>query len=285
MIILNGKEFSVNYRNSLKEKVLELKNSLNKVPGLAVVIIGEDPASQIYVRNKIKACEEVGLFSETIRLPESISQEQAENAVKDLASRDDIDGIIVQLPLPKKFNSGKILAHIPTEKDVDGLNSENLGKLLMGEKCLVSCTPNGIIKLLKGYNVEFTGKHAVVIGRSNMVGKPISILLQKENCTVTMCHSKTEDIKKYTLMADIVVVAIGKDRFLTSDMVKEGAIVVDVGMNRVDGKLYGDVDYEGVSTKASMLTPVPGGVGPMTVTMLIHNTVTAFIRKYGKDEL
>lgn len=285
MIILNGKEFSVNYRNSLKEKVSELKSSLNKVPGLAVVIIGEDPASQIYVRNKIKACEEIGVFSETVRLPESISQQEAENTVKELAKRDDIDGIIVQLPLPKKFDSGKILAHIPTEKDVDGLNSENLGKLLMGEKCLISCTPNGIIKLLKGYNVEFNGKHAVVIGRSNMVGKPISILLQKENCTVTMCHSKTVDIKKYTQMADIVVVAIGKDRFLTSDMVKEGAIVVDVGMNRVDGKLYGDVDYDSVSKKASMITPVPGGVGPMTVTMLIHNTITAFIRKYGKDEL
>lgn len=285
MIILNGKEFSVNYRNSLKEKVSELKSSLNKVPGLAVVIIGEDPASQIYVRNKIKACEEIGVFSETVRLPESISQQEAENTVKELAKRDDIDGIIVQLPLPKKFDSGKILAHIPTEKDVDGLNSENLGKLLMGEKCLISCTPNGIIKLLKGYNVEFSGKHAVVIGRSNMVGKPISILLQKQNCTVTMCHSKTVDIKKYTQMADIVVVAIGKDRFLTSDMVKEGAIVVDVGMNRVDGKLYGDVDYDSVSKKASMITPVPGGVGPMTVTMLIHNTITAFIRKYGKDEL
>ncbi len=285
MIILNGKEFSVNYRNSLKEKVGELKSSLNKVPGLAVVIIGEDPASQIYVRNKIKACEEIGVFSETVRLPESISQQEAENTVKELAKRDDIDGIIVQLPLPKKFDSGKILAHIPTEKDVDGLNSENLGKLLMGEKCLISCTPNGIIKLLKGYNVEFSGKHAVVIGRSNMVGKPISILLQKENCTVTMCHSKTVDIKKYTQMADIVVVAIGKDRFLTSDMVKEGAIVVDVGMNRVDGKLYGDVDYDSVSKKASMITPVPGGVGPMTVTMLMHNTITAFIRKYGKDEL
>lgn len=284
MIILDGKRCSQNYRQLLKDRVTLLKNQINSVPGLAVVIVGEDPASKIYVNNKIKACEEIGIYSKTVRLDASVSQQDVEDAVKELANDNSIDGIIVQLPLPKKFDSASILKHIPTEKDVDGLGAENLGKLLMGEKCLISCTPNGIIKLLKDYGVAFSGKHAVVIGRSNMVGKPISLLLQQENCTVTMCHSRTQNLVEYTKKADILVVAIGKDRFVTGDMVKEGAIVVDVGMNRVDGRLYGDVEFEGASKKASMITPVPGGVGPMTVTMLMFNTVTAFIRKYGKDE-
>ena len=285
MAILDGKQFSIKYRQILKEKVACLKEKLNKVPGLAVVIIGEDPASKIYVNNKIKACEEVGVTSKTFRLNESISQQEAENVIKELAVDEDIDGILVQLPLPKKFDSGKILQHIPTEKDVDGLSDTNLGRLLMGEKCHISCTPNGIIKLLKEYNVEFTGKHAVVIGRSNMVGKPMALLLQSENCTVTMCHSKTKNLEFYTKNADILVVAIGKDRFIDGSMIKEGAVVVDVGMNRVDGKLYGDVEFNSASQVASLITPVPGGVGPMTVTMLMHNTVTAFIRKHLQDEL
>ncbi len=285
MIILDGKRCSQNYRQLLKEKVTLLKNELNSVPGLAVVIVGEDPASKIYVNNKIKACEEIGIYSKTVRIDESASQQEVEDAVKSLANDQNIDGIIVQLPLPKKFDSASVLKHIPTEKDVDGLGAENLGKLLMGEKCLISCTPNGIIKLLKEYGVSFQGKNAVVIGRSNMVGKPISLLLQQENCTVTMCHSRTVNLSEYTKKADILVAAIGKDRFVTGDMVKEGAIVVDVGINRVDGVLYGDVEFNSTSEKASMITPVPGGVGPMTVTMLMYNTVTAFIRKYGKDEL
>ncbi len=285
MVILDGKRCSQNYRQLLKEKVALLKNELNSVPGLAVVIVGEDPASKIYVNNKIKACEEIGIYSKTIRLSESVSQQEVEDAVISLANDSSIDGIIVQLPLPKKFDSANILRHIPANKDVDGLGIENLGKLLTGEKCLISCTPNGIIKLLKEYGVSFTGKNAVVIGRSNMVGKPISLLLQQENCTVTMCHSRSVNLSEYTKNADILVVAIGKDRFVKGDMVKEGAIVIDVGMNRVDGKLYGDVDYASVSEKSSMITPVPGGVGPMTVTMLMYNTVTAFIRKYGKEEI
>ena len=285
MIILDGKRCSQNYRQLLKEKVSLLKNELNSVPGLAVVIVGEDPASKIYVNNKIKACEEIGIYSKTVRIDESASQQEVEDAVKSLANDQNIDGIIVQLPLPKKFDSASVLKHIPTEKDVDGLGAENLGKLLMGEKCLISCTPNGIIKLLKEYGVSFQGKNAVVIGRSNMVGKPISLLLQQENCTVTMCHSRTVNLSEYTKKADILVAAIGKDRFVTGDMVKEGAIVVDVGINRVDGVLYGDVEFNSTSEKASMITPVPGGVGPMTVTMLMYNTVTAFIRQYGKDDL
>ena len=282
--VLNGKEYSNKFREELKQKVEILKQKHGIVPGLAVVIIGEDSASQIYVRNKIKASEDVGLNSVTVRLSEDISQQDAENEVYKLACRNDIDGIIVQLPLPKKFDSAKILAKIPTHKDVDGLCAENLGKLLVGEDALVSCTPNGIIQLLKGYNIDFTGKHAVVIGRSNMVGKPISALLQKENCTVTMCHSKTQNIKQYTLQADILVAAIGRANYVTEDMVKEGAIVVDVGINRVDGKIYGDVDYNAVFNKASYITPVPGGVGPMTVTMLMYNAFTACLRNNNIEE-
>ena len=285
MILLDGKEFSLKFKNNLKEKVNLLKDKFNITPGLAVVIIGEDPASQIYVRNKILGAEYVGIKSFTVRLSADISQEEAENEVLKLAKNPEVDGIIVQLPLPKKFDTQAILKYIPTEKDVDGLCSQNLGKLLAGEDALISCTPNGIIELLKGYNVELQGKHAVVIGRSNMVGKPMSVLLQKENATVTMCHSKTQDIAKFTKQADIVVVAIGKDRFLTGDMVKDGAVVVDVGMNRVDGKLYGDVDFESVKDKCSYITPVPGGVGPMTVTMLLYNSYVACLRNRGIYEL
>lgn len=281
MIILDGKEYSTKFRQDLALKVAALKENHGITPGLAVVIIGEDSASKIYVNNKIKGAEAVGLNSITVALSEDISQEEAENAVKELALRDDVDGIIVQLPLPKKFNTQAILKHIPTNKDVDGLCAENLGKLLVGEEALVSCTPNGIIQLLKGYNIDFNGKHAVVIGRSNMVGKPVSALLQNENCTVTMCHSRTVDIASYTRQADILVVAIGRSKYVTADMVKDGAIIVDVGINRVDGKLYGDVDFEGCKDKASYITPVPGGVGPMTVTMLLYNSYLACIRNKG----
>ena len=285
MIILNGKEFSTKFRNGLAEKVNKLKSEYGVTPGLAVVLIGNDPASEIYVRNKIKACDSVGVNSFTVRFEETATQQEVEQAVKELASRSDVDGLFVQMPIPKKFDTDAILKHIPAEKDVDGLCAENLGKLLIGQKCLVSCTPNGIIELLKGYDISLEGKHAVVLGRSNMVGKPVSALLQKENCTVTMCHSKTVDVKKYLLQADIIVAAIGKANYVTEDMVKEGVIVVDVGINRVDGKIYGDVDFENVKNKASHITPVPGGVGPMTVTMLLHNTVLACARHRGINEL
>ena len=285
MIILNGKEFSTKFRNGLAEKVNKLKSEYNVTPGLAVVLIGNDPASEFYVRNKIKACDSVGVNSFTVRFEETATQQEVEQAVKELASRSDVDGLFVQMPIPKKFDTDAILKHIPAEKDVDGLCAENLGKLLIGQKCLVSCTPNGIIELLKGYDISLEGKHAVVLGRSNMVGKPVSALLQKENCTVTMCHSKTVDVKNYLLQADIIVAAIGKANYVTEDMVKEGAIVVDVGINRIDGKIYGDVDFENVKNKASYITPVPGGVGPMTVTMLLHNTVLACARHRGINEL
>lgn len=282
MQILDGKAFAADYRLKLAEKVKKLKETDNIVPGLAVVIIGEDPASQIYVRNKIKACEAAGIKSFNVVLPETITQSEAEEEVKKLAENSEVDGIIVQLPLPKKFDEKRILSLIPVEKDVDGLSSENLGKLLKGEDSLISCTPYGIIELLKGYGVKFAGKTAVVLGRSNMVGKPVAALLLRENATVTVCHSKTENIASYTKNADILVAAIGKAKFVTADMVKDGAIVVDVGINRIDGKIYGDVDYESVKDKCSLITPVPGGVGPMTVTMLLQNTFNACIKNRRK---
>lgn len=282
MQILDGKAFAADYRLKLAEKVKNLKETDNIVPGLAVVIIGEDPASQIYVRNKMKACEAAGIKSFNVVLPETITQSEAEEEVKKLAENSEVDGIIVQLPLPKKFDEKRILSLIPVDKDVDGLSSENLGKLLKGEDSLISCTPYGIIELLKGYGVKFAGKSAVVLGRSNMVGKPVAALLLRENATVTVCHSKTENIASYTKNADILVAAIGKAKFVTADMVKDGAIVVDVGINRIDGKIYGDVDYESVKDKCSLITPVPGGVGPMTVTMLLQNTFNACIKNRRK---
>lgn len=282
MKILDGKAFAADYRLKIAEKVKNLKETDNIVPGLAVVIIGEDPASQIYVRNKMKACEAAGIKSFNVVLPETITQSEAEEEVKKLAENSEVDGIIVQLPLPKKFDEKRILSLIPVEKDVDGLSSENLGKLLKGEDSLISCTPYGIIELLKGYGVKFAGKTAVVLGRSNMVGKPVAALLLRENATVTVCHSKTENIASYTKNADILVAAIGKAKFVTADMVKDGAVVVDVGINRIDGKIYGDVDYESVKDKCSLITPVPGGVGPMTVTMLLQNTFNACIKNRRK---
>ena len=282
MQILDGKAFAAEYRLKLAEKVKSLKETDNIVPGLAVVIIGEDPASQIYVRNKMKACEAAGIKSFNVVLPETVTQSEAEEEVKKLAENCEVDGIIVQLPLPKKFDEKRILSLIPVEKDVDGLSSENLGKLLKGEDSLISCTPYGIIELLKGYGVKFAGKNAVVLGRSNMVGKPVAALLLRENATVTVCHSKTENIELYTKNADILVAAIGKAKFVTADMVKDGAIVVDVGINRIDGKIYGDVDYEAVKDKCSLITPVPGGVGPMTVTMLLQNTFNACVKNRRK---
>lgn len=282
MQILDGKAFAADYRLKIAEKVKNLKETDNIVPGLAVVIIGEDPASQIYVRNKMKACEAAGIKSFNVVLPETITQSEAEEEVKKLAENSEVDGIIVQLPLPKKFDEKRILSLIPVEKDVDGLSSENLGKLLKGEDSLISCTPYGIIELLKGYGVKFAGKTAVVLGRSNMVGKPVAALLLRENATVTVCHSKTENIASYTKNADILVAAIGKAKFVTADMVKDGAVVVDVGINRIDGKIYGDVDYESVKDKCSLITPVPGGVGPMTVTMLLQNTFNACIKNRRK---
>jgi methylenetetrahydrofolate dehydrogenase (NADP+)/methenyltetrahydrofolate cyclohydrolase len=249
------------------------------IPGLAVVLVGEDPASQIYVRNKGIACETVGMHSKTIRLPQSASQDEVIAAVDELNADDSIHGILVQLPLPGHLDEAAVLARILPQKDVDGFHISNAGKLFSGQAGVVPCTPKGIIHMLKQGGVDLAGKDAVVIGRSNIVGKPAAMLLLNENCTVTICHSRTQNLKEHCRRADILVAAIGKPRFVTADMVKPGAAVVDVGINRVDGKVVGDVDYEAVSEVAGYITPVPGGVGKLTISMLIENTLEAACRQ------
>ena len=271
MILIDGKKTSEKIRAELAE---EVKNMPSEV-GLAVIIVGDDAASQVYVRNKEKACQQLGIQSYRYSFPSAITEEELKKTIADLNADKRINGILVQLPLPKHLNERRILECIATEKDVDGFSANQIGKLLLGEDCLVSCTPQGIMKLLSEYGISVAGKHAVVVGRSNIVGKPISLLLLQANATVSVCHSKTADLAAITKQADILVVAIGKAKFITADMVKEGAVVIDVGINRVDGKLYGDVDFEHVAPKCSYITPVPGGVGPMTVTCLMCNTVKA----------
>ena len=247
--------------------------------GLAVVLVGEDPASQVYVRNKIKACEEVGIKSYAYYLEKTTQQARVEELIRSLAVDDKINGILVQLPLPDGLDAKKILSLIPRTKDVDGFSAENIGSLCMNEDCLVACTPNGVMKMFESENIQLAGKDAVVIGRSNIVGKPMAMLLTNANATVTLCHSKTRDLKSKCLNADIVVAAIGKAKFITADMIKEGAVVIDVGMDRDEnGKLCGDVDFENVKDKCSYITPVPGGVGPMTITMLMYNTYLSAVR-------
>lgn len=280
MNLIDGKKISAQIRTEVKERVQVLEQKFHVAPGLAVVLIGNDPASQIYVKNKIKACQETGIRSISRYLPETTSQEEAEKIIQELASDRSIHGILVQLPLPKHLDAKKILALIPSEKDVDGFSAENVGRLALHEEGTVACTPNGVIELLKRYSIPITGKKAVVVGRSNIVGKPVAMLLLNENATVTVCHSKTENLKEECLQADILVVAIGKAKFITSDMIKEGAVVIDVGINRnEDGTLCGDVDFEKVKEKASYLTPVPGGVGPMTIAMLMTNVCLAAERQ------
>jgi len=272
MKIIDGKALAAKMRAKLKEKIdaSELK------PGLAVVLVGEDPASQIYVRNKIKACEEIGVKSYAYRLPADTSQKQLEDLLEELAASKDIHGILLQLPLPKGLQAEPAMAKIPYEKDVDGFSKENLGKLVLKEDGLVSCTPYGVMKMLESEGISPKGKRAVVLGRSDTVGKPMALLLLNADATVTVCHSKTQNLKEICQEADILVAAIGRAKFVTEDMVKEGAVVVDVGINRDEnGKLCGDVDYENVAKKASYITPVPGGVGPMTITMLMYNTCLA----------
>ena len=240
------------------------------------MLVGSDPASQVYVKNKIKGCEQVGIKSFAYYLPEEASQEQVEELVNELVENQSIHGILVQLPLPKHLNAEKILKLIPERKDVDGFCEENIGNLCMNRDCLVACTPNGVMQMLKREGIDLKGKNAVVIGRSNIVGKPMAMLLLNADATVTVCHSKTKNLKDICKGADVLVAAIGRAKFVTADMVKDGAVVVDVGMNRDEnGKLCGDVDFESVKDKCSFITPVPGGVGPMTITMLLYNTVTA----------
>ena len=276
--ILDGKLMAEDLTKDQTRRVAELA-AKGVIPGLAVVLVGEDPASQIYVRNKGIACETVGMHSKTIRLPQSASQDEVIAAVDELNADDSIHGILVQLPLPGHLDEAAVLARILPQKDVDGFHISNAGKLFSGQAGVVPCTPKGIIHMLKQGGVELTGKDAVVIGRSNIVGKPAAMLLLNENCTVTICHSRTQNLKEHCRRADILVAAIGKPRFVTADMVKPGAAVVDVGINRVGGKVVGDVDYEAVSEVAGYITPVPGGVGKLTISMLIENTLEAACRQ------
>ncbi len=277
--IIDGKKLAHEMRMDIKKKIEEYKSESGKEIGLAVVLVGEDPASQVYVRNKIRACEEVGIKSFAYYLDKDTAQSRVEELIRSLSVDNKINGILVQLPLPSQLDAKRILELIPFSKDVDGFSAENIGKLAMNEPCLVACTPNGVMKMLESENIGISGKSAVVIGRSNIVGKPMAMLLTNANATVTLCHSKTKNLKEICAGADIIVAALGKAKFVTEDMVKEGAVVIDVGMDRDEnGKLCGDVDFENVKAKCSYITPVPGGVGPMTITMLMYNTYLSATR-------
>ena len=274
-IILDGKATAKKVREELKIKADELK-SKGVFPKLAVIMVGEDVGSKIYVRNKSKACEEVGIEFEEFLLDEKIQNEDLLNLIEKLNNREDIHGILVQSPISKHLDVNLAFRTIKPEKDVDGFHPVNVGKLSLNQECFVSCTPFGIMRILAEYNIDIEGKHAVIIGRSNIVGKPMIQCMLNKNATVTVCHSKTKNLAEITKQADILIAAIGKAKFVTADMVKEDAVVVDVGINRnFEGKVCGDVDFENVSKKASYITPVPGGVGPMTIAMLMNNIIKA----------
>ena len=274
--IIDGKKISSDTRAKIKSDVAEFVAETGVTPGLAVVIVGTDPGSQVYVRNKHKACEEAGMYSRVIELPEQTTQDELDDEIEKLKSDPLIHGILVQLPLPKHLDADEIIERIPPEKDVDAFHPVNVGHIMLGDYAFLPCTPAGVMKMLEYEGIDVEGKNCVVIGRSNIVGKPMAMLLMHKNATVTICHSKTRDLASITRRADVLVVAIKKADFITSDYVKKGAVVIDVGMNRrADGKLTGDVDFASVSEKASAITPVPGGVGPMTITMLLENTLTA----------
>lgn len=278
--IIDGKKLAGEMRSEIKTQALEFKSRFKREVGLAVVLAGDDAASQVYVKNKIKACEEVGIKSFTYYLPNQVSQNQIEDLIKEIVGDDNIDGVLVQLPLPPQIDAERVLKLIPSDKDVDGFSAENMGKLCIGEQCLVACTPHGVLKALEAYNVQIKGRKAVIVGRSNIVGKPLAMLLINADATVTVCHSKTENLKDECINADILIAAVGKAKFITAEMIKPNAVVVDVGINRDEnGKLCGDVDFESVKEKCSYITPVPGGIGPMTITMLMYNTVTAAFRR------
>ena len=283
MAIIDGKAVSKAVRERVAKETAALRGR-GIVPGLAVIIVGEDPASQVYVRNKEKACEEVGFYSEKFALPESTTQEELNALVKELNNRKDINGILCQLPLPKHLDDKEVIDLIDPAKDVDAFHPVNVGAIMIGDYNFLPCTPAGVMELIHSTGVDVCGKKAVVIGRSNIVGKPMAMLLLHENATVEITHSKTRNLADVTKEADILVAAIGKAKFVTADMVKDGAVVIDVGMNRDEyGKLCGDVDFEAVKDKCSFITPVPGGVGPMTISMLMQNTLTAAKIQNGTD--
>lgn len=274
--IIDGKRISAEIRAEIKEQTEAFKAERGYAPGLAVIIVGEDPASQVYVRNKKRACDEVGFYSESYELPAETTQDELLSLIDRLNADENIHGILCQLPLPRHLDETAVLLKIKPEKDVDAFHPYNVGKIMIGDYNFLPCTPAGVMALIKRSGIEVAGKNCVVIGRSNIVGKPMAMLLLHANGTVTVCHSKTRDIKKICAEADILVAGVGRANFVTADMVKEGAVIIDVGINRLDsGKLCGDVDFCEVEPKASYITPVPGGVGPMTITMLMQNTLTA----------
>lgn len=273
--LIDGKAIAQKIREDIKKEVKCLQDN-GIIPGLAVILVGNDPASQVYVGHKEKACKEVGFHSQIYRLAEDISQTELLNLIKKLNNDKNIHGILVQLPLPKHLDEKEVINTIAPNKDVDGFHPLNAGALFIGEKSLVPCTPKGCIYLLKEIGYDLQGKKAVIVGRSNIVGKPIAVLLLNENATVTICHSRTQNLKEELLKADVVVAAVGRANFITGDMIKPGAVIIDVGINRLDnGKLVGDVEFETVKEKAGWITPVPGGVGPMTIAMLMQNTLEA----------
>ncbi|MBR7133486.1 MAG: bifunctional methylenetetrahydrofolate dehydrogenase/methenyltetrahydrofolate cyclohydrolase FolD [Clostridia bacterium] len=272
--IIDGKAISAAVKERVKKGVAEL-DEIGVPVGLAVIIVGDDPASKVYVANKKKACEDLGIISEEYALPAETTQEELLSIIETLNKRPSINGILCQLPLPKHLDEKLIINSILPEKDVDAFHPHNVGRIMIGDYDFVPCTPAGIMEMLEAEGIDVSGKSCVVIGRSNIVGKPMGMLLLHKNGTVTICHSKTQNLKEICRGADILVAAVGRAGFVTADMVKEGAVVIDVGMNRVDGKLCGDVDYEAVKDKVSVITPVPGGVGPMTIAMLMQNTLTA----------
>jgi methylenetetrahydrofolate dehydrogenase (NADP+)/methenyltetrahydrofolate cyclohydrolase len=274
--IIDGKALALRIRGGVAEQVKKLKAGKGVDPKLSVVLVGDDPASQVYVRNKEKACAEAGIVSETHRIASSVKQKELIELIRKLNRERSVHGVLVQLPLPKHIDPVAVLNEISPDKDVDGLHPVNMGKLLKGEALrFVPCTPQGIMAMILSTGTEIKGKEAVVVGRSNIVGKPVALLLLKEHATVTICHSRTRDLGEVVRRADILIAAVGSPRIIHGDMVKEGAVVIDVGMNRVEGKLVGDVDYEKARERASFITPVPGGVGPMTIAMLLKNTLTA----------
>ena len=281
-MIIDGKKVAADLRADLKKKVAELKSNYNAVPGLTVVLVGEDSPSKIYVKNKEKFAKEVGMNSEVIRYPENVEEKVLLNKIKELNNNDKVSGILVQLPLPKHIDKRKVIETILPSKDVDGFHPMNVGNLSSGYDSNIPCTPLGCYLLLKKVEKNLNGKHAVVIGRSNLNGKPMTQLLLKENCTVTITHSKTRDLKAECSRADIVIAAVGRPKLVKGDWIKKGAIVIDVGINKTDSGLVGDVDFDEVSKVAKAITPVPGGVGPMTIACLLNNTVECFKKVHSK---
>ena len=283
-IVISGKKLSQQKRDYMKNEVLELEKKYGRKPNLAVILVGDDPASASYVKGKEQACIEIGIGNTTIRKPKDITEEELLNIIDELNNDDNVDGILVQLPLPKHINSSKVINGIKPSKDVDGFHPENVASLYLKEDGIIPCTPKGIVEVLDSKNIEIAGKRVVVIGRSNIVGQPVAKLLLDRNATVTIAHSKTADLASVTKEADILIAAVGKPLFVKEDMVKEGAVVIDVGVNRNSetGKLCGDVDFDNVEPKASYITKVPGGIGPMTITCLLENTIECFL-KHRKD--